>query len=116
MLAGDINALSDPSAILIDASMSKTLFGDADPMGKIIRLDNKDNFTVAGVYRDFPANSTFYEAKFFLPWSKYINQDQWVKDVAMDWSNQSWLCFAQLADNIDMDKESDKIRNIEPAV
>jgi len=38
MLEGNINGLNDPSAIIINASMAKTLFGDADPMGKIIRL------------------------------------------------------------------------------
>src|SRR6185312_16445889 len=44
MLKGNINALSDPSTILINASLAKTLFGDADPINKMIRLDNKDNY------------------------------------------------------------------------
>ena len=112
MEKGNINALTDPSSIIINASMAKALFGDADPMGKIIKLDNKDNFTVAGVFRDFPDNSTLSDAQYFLPWKKYITMDQWVKDAATSWSNQSWLCFAQLADNIDMDKETGKIKNV----
>jgi len=117
MIKGNINALSDPSSILITASLAKTLFGEADPIGKIIRLDNKDNFHVAGVFRDFPANSTFsdsryYETKYFLPWNKYVTMDQWVKDAAMDWNNRSWVCYAQLADHIDMDKEATKVQNV----
>lgn len=112
MLKGNINALSDPTAIIINASLSGTLFGSADPIGKIIRLDNKDNFKVAGVFQDFPDNSTLIDAKFFLPWKKYITADQWVKDAASDWYNQSWLCYAQVADNIDMDKETAKIKNV----
>ncbi|MBN9381501.1 MAG: ABC transporter permease [Chitinophagaceae bacterium] len=112
MLKGNINALNDPTAIIINASMSKTLFGDADPMGKIIRLDSKDNYKVAGVFRDFPDNTTLYDAKYFLPWKKYITTEQWVKDAATDWNDQSWLCFAQLADNIDMDKETERIKNV----
>ena len=58
MLKGNMNALSDPSSIIINASMAKTLFGEAEPIGKIIRLDNKDNYTVAGLFQDFPENST----------------------------------------------------------
>jgi len=112
MEKGNINALNDPSAIIINASMAKTLFGDADPMGKIIRLDSKDNYKVAGVFRDFPDNSTFFDSKYFLPWKKYVTTEQWVKDAAADWNNHSWLCFAQLADNIDMDKETGKIKNV----
>ncbi|HWK04438.1 MAG TPA: ABC transporter permease [Puia sp.] len=112
MLKGNINALNDPSAIIINASMAKTLFGNTDPMGKIIRLDNKDNYKVAGVFRDFPDNSTLNDAKYFLPWKKYVTTEQWVKDAATDWYDHSWLCFAQLAGNIDMDKETGKIKNV----
>ncbi|MES1219331.1 MAG: ABC transporter permease, partial [Bacteroidota bacterium] len=112
MLKGSIHALNDPSAIIINASMAKTLFGDADPMGKIIKLDSKDNFVVAGVCRNFPDNSTLTDAKYFLPWKKYVTTEQWVKDAAMDWNSRSWLCYAQLADNIDMDKETEKIKNV----
>ena len=115
MEKGNINALIDPSAIILSTSMAKTLFGDADPMGKIIKLDNKDNFTVAGVFKDFPDNSTLsalYEVKYFLPWKKYVTTEQWVKDAASDWYSRSWLCYAQLADNISMDKETEKIKNV----
>ena len=112
MLNGNIHALNDPSAIIVNASMAKTLFGDADPMGKTIRLDNNDNYTVGGVFRDFPENSTLYDSKYFLPWKKYITTEQWVKDAATHWNDHSWQCFAQLADNIDMDKETEKIKNV----
>ena len=112
MLKGNSNALNDPAAIIINSSMAKTLFGDADPLDKIIRLDSKDNYIVSGVFRDFPDNSTLYEAKYFLPWKKYVTTEQWVKDAVADWNNRSWQCFAQLADNIDMDKETGKIKNV----
>jgi len=115
MLKGNINALSDPSSIIISASMAKTLFGDADPMGQMIRLDNKDNYKVAGLFQDFPDNSTYsslYDIKYFLPWKKYVTMEQWVKDAATDWYSRSWLCYAQLADKIDMDKETEKIKNM----
>ncbi len=59
MLKGNINVLSDPSTIMINASLAKTLFGDADPIDKFIRLDNKDNYKVAGVFEDFPHNNDF---------------------------------------------------------
>ena len=122
MLKGNINALSDPSVIIINASLAKILFGDADPLGKTIRLDNNDNYTVAGVFRDFPNNNTttvsassfptLHDAKYFLPWKKYITTEQWVKDAVADWNNHSWQCFAELADKVDMDKETEKIKNV----
>ena len=79
MLKGNINALSDPSTILINASLAKTFFGDADPINKMIRLDNKDNYKVAGVFEDFPHNTTLYDSKLFLPWKKYITTEAMAK-------------------------------------
>jgi putative ABC transport system permease protein len=112
MSKGNINALSDPSTILINASLAKTLFGDADPINKMIRLDNKDNYKVAGVFEDFPRNTTLYDSKLFLPWKKYITTEDWIKNAATQWNNHSWQAFVQVADNINMDKETEKIKNV----
>ena len=112
MLTGNINALSDPSTILINASLAKTLFGDADPINKMIRLDNKDNYKVAGVFEDLPHNTTLYDTKLLLPWKKYITTEQWLKDAATQWNNHSWQAYAQVADNINMDKETKKIKDV----
>jgi len=112
MLDGNINGLNDPSSILVSASLAKTLFGNADPINKMIRLDNKDNYKVAGVFEDLPRNSTLYDTKFLLPWKKYITTEQWLKDAGTQWNNHSWQAFAQVADNIDMDKETKKIKDV----
>lgn len=112
MLKGNINALSDPSAILINASLAKTLFGNDDPLDKMIRLDNKDNYKVAGVFEDFPHNTTLYETKLFLSWKKYITTENWLKEAATQWNNHSWQAFVEVADNIDMDKETEKIKDV----
>ncbi len=112
MLSGDINALSDPSTILINASLAKTFFGDDDPINKTIRLDNKDDFKVAGVFEDFPRNTSLNDTKLFLPWKKYITTEEWLKNAATQWNNHSWQAFVQVADKIDMDKETEKIKDI----
>src|SRR5436190_12701796 len=112
MLKGNINALSDPSTILINASLAKTFFGDADPINKMIRLDNKDNYKVAGVFEDFPRNTSLYTTKLFLPWKKYITTEQWLKDAATQWNNHSWQAFVEVADNINMDRETEKIKDV----
>jgi putative ABC transport system permease protein len=112
MTKGNSNALSGPSAILINTSLAKTLFGNADAVNKIIRLDNKDNYKVAGVFEDFPHNTTLYDTKFFLPWKKYITTEEWLKNAAAQWNNHSWQAFVQVADHIDMNKETEKIKNV----
>jgi len=112
MLKGNIKALSDPSTILTNASLAKTLFGDADPINKLIRLDNKDSYKVAGVFEDFPHNTSLRDSKLFLPWKKYITTEEWLKNAATQWNNHSWQAFVEVADNINMDKETQKIKDV----
>lgn len=112
MKKGNINGLSDPSAILINASLAKTFFDDADPINKTIKLDNKENYKVVGVFEDFPHNTSLNDTKFLLPWKKYITTETWLKDAATQWNNHSWQAFVQIADNVDMDKVTAKIKNV----
>ena len=110
MLRGSRNGLQDPSSILISQSVSKALFGDADPMGKTILLDNKSNFKVSGVYEDIPSNSSLHDLSFLAPWDYYIKT--FIPErVLSDWGDNSWQMYVQLADRTDMNKISGKIKN-----
>jgi putative ABC transport system permease protein len=110
MLEGNRAALQDPSSILINESLSKTLFGNNDPINKIIRLDNKSELKVSGVFEDLPNNTSFHDAVFFLPWNKYLETQN--KDAQTQWGNHADWLFVQMNDNIDFDKTTAKIKNI----
>jgi len=110
MLKGNINALKDPSAILLCSRLAKTLFGSTDPINKTVRLDNRFDFKVAGVYEDFPRNTSLYYTKLLLPWDKYITTDNWLKEAMTHWGNHSWQCFVQVNDHGNISKTSDKIK------
>jgi ABC-type antimicrobial peptide transport system permease subunit len=112
MLKGKADALKDPSSIILTESLAKALFGNSDPMNKIVKLDNKLDFKVAGVYEDLPHNSNFYETKFFIPWDKYITTQDWLKEAQTQWGNHSWQTYVQLNDNVDFDKTTAKIKDI----
>ena len=61
------NALADIHSIVITEALAKKLFGTEDPINKIIRADNADNFTVTGVLKDLPYNTEF-RFEYLLPW------------------------------------------------
>jgi putative ABC transport system permease protein len=93
MVRGDRGALKDREAVLLSASLANTLFGNDDPMGKVIRLDNKQNVRVAGVYEDFSGNSSFSDYMFLGAWDLYAATE---KFDATEWDSNSWQLFAQL--------------------
>ncbi|SDG90467.1 ABC transporter permease [Chitinophaga filiformis] len=113
MLRGSQDALKDPSSILLSASTAAAYFGEEDPMGKTMRLDNKENLIVKGVYEDLPYNSSFSNIGFIAPWSVYVKNDvPWVKTSSDIWGSNSFLVYVKLADNVDMASASAKIAKL----
>lgn len=51
-------ALEAPHSLVITESMAEKYFGDAEPIGKTVSLDNRHEFTVTGVIEDIPVNSS----------------------------------------------------------
>jgi putative ABC transport system permease protein len=114
MLKGSAStALKEPRSILLSESIAKALFDEADPMNKIIKIDSKNNVKVTGVFEDLPFNSEFHQVKFYLTWSDYLADEGWVRESQQQWSNHSFQCFAQIAENTTMAGVSAKIRDVE---
>jgi len=51
--------LTSPNTIVLSESMAKKYFGDGNPIGEGITINNDQELTVTGVYRDMPSYSTF---------------------------------------------------------
>jgi ABC-type antimicrobial peptide transport system permease subunit len=112
MLEGSRSALKDPSSMLISETLAKALFGDKEPVGKIIKVDNRGSLKVAGVYAPLPANTTFANMDFIGPWDYYITSESWIKLVEPNWDSNSFQVLVQLADHADITKVSEKIKNV----
>src|SRR5665213_242348 len=111
-LHGNLKALTDPSSILIDQSLAAALFGTDDVVGKTVRMNNKYDFKVAGVYKDIPKNSSFNDTHVLMSWDKYMTTETWLKRAATQWDNHSFQIFVQMNDHVDMAKTSAKIELI----
>jgi putative ABC transport system permease protein len=114
MLKGTRAGLKDQASVLLSESVAQALFGDADPMDKIIKMDNKHDVRVTGVYEDLPYNTEFRDLSFIVPWDLYVNTQDWVKNAInnAEWNNNSWQVLAQISDNADFEAVSRKIKDI----
>jgi len=114
MLKGSYNGLDAPNSILLAASTAKAIFGDTDPVNKPVKIDNKLNVTVTGVYEDLPNNSDFKDLAFIAPWDLYITSENWLIRAQKDaqWDNNSFGVYVQLVDNSNLDALNKKIINI----
>jgi putative ABC transport system permease protein len=59
LVSGDKGTiLSDPNNMVISQEFAKKYFGDESPIGKSLLINNEDLFTVSGVFKNSPNNST----------------------------------------------------------
>jgi putative ABC transport system permease protein len=111
LLKGSRSALNDPKSILLSQSSARAFFGDEDPMGKMMKMDNNLDVKITGVYPDFPTNSTFSEVGFISPWELFVTS-QGLKSMTDPWRCNCFLGYTQLADHADIGKVSEKIKDI----
>lgn len=110
MIKGSRSALKDPSAVILAESVSKALFGNADPINKPLKLDDR-NLKVTGVYADLPANTTFNNQLFIASWEAFASSDE-VKQAANDWNHNSFQIFVQLSESANFAAVSAKITQL----
>ena len=59
LLAGDPQtALASPNQVVLSEETARKMFGNLNPMGQTIKLDNDRELTITGVFAEFPDNST----------------------------------------------------------
>jgi putative ABC transport system permease protein len=100
-------ALNDQHSIVLTEKTAKSLFGNDDPMGKVIKRDNRDNFTVTGVIKDIPANSRF-NFDCLLSWSVI----KYEKGRDLGWNDNSVLTFVMLKKNASYASASLKVKGL----
>lgn len=68
LLRGDAAALAEPNTVVLSEKLAHKYFGETDPMGKILREENRSDLRVVGVMRDLPEN-TDYKQEILASWA-----------------------------------------------
>lgn len=108
MVRGSWSALDDQQGIILSQSTAHALFGDADPLNKIVKVDTEMNLKVTGVYEDFPKNTKFDNVGFMGSWDYFLEKNRYMRDKK--WDNHAIWIYTELADNVDFKTASNAIR------
>lgn len=107
LVKGNVHtALKDPYAMVITEKLAKKMFGDEDPMGRIVKLDNWRDFMVTGVLKDLP-NNTQFDFEFLN--SAELKRVNGFFDT--DWGNVSIRTFLLLKPQASLAATNNKIKN-----
>jgi putative ABC transport system permease protein len=100
-------ALSEPYSIVISKSKAQKYFGDENPMGQTLIVENKYNFKVTGIMEDTPDNSTI-GVNIYVPitFAQVIDGGDYIDT----WYNCAFYNFVQLQKGTDYRAFNTKIK------
>ncbi|WP_282048440.1 ABC transporter permease [Maribacter aquivivus] len=108
LVQGDIaSVFSDVNSVVITETFAKKMFGDKDPIGEIVVIDNADTFKVTGILKNLPTNTDF-TFEFLVPWA-YLTQKGW-DDT--HWGNNSVATYVMLKKDVNFSDFSTKIKTL----
>ncbi len=90
-------ALKDPNSIVLTDDAAKAFFGNADPINKVLTIDNNRSVKVTAIVKRPPNNSTF-EFDWITPFN-YDDSD--TRHAMNEWINSSWNVFIQTVPGVD---------------
>ena len=108
LLQGDAaTVLSSPDNIVITQKLALKYFNGQNPIGKILRIENKRDYTVSGVAADVPDNSSL-KFDFVLPIQHCFEDNGW---MITGWGHYGPATYLTLRKDADIDKVNKKIKH-----
>lgn len=106
---GDLKtALASPGTLVITEKMARKYFGDANPLGKQLNFNNKQDYEIVAVAADIPANSHF---SFNFLTSLYSLGNFAATEHEQNWNNPEYTTWLLLRPGTDIAAFAAKIEN-----
>jgi putative ABC transport system permease protein len=106
MLKGNpFTALNETNSIVLTEETAQSLFGGEDAIGKILKLDNRETFTVTGILKDLPDNTRF-DFEYLLPYSSI----KYEEGEDLGWGDNSTPTYVMLKPDADYASATSKIK------
>ncbi len=100
LLQGEKNALDDPDGVVISERAAGRYFGNDDPVGKELIINNFERYTVKGIFKTIPRNSHI-QSDFFFSLERILAQNP---NLLNNWGYDYQHAYIQLAPDTDYKK------------
>jgi len=104
VVGNSVKALDDPFSVVVTESAAAKYFGNENPLGKVLNLDNRFDLTVTAVMRDVPDNSHL-QFGMLVPF-EMVERLGW--DIR-NWGFSMALTYLHLGDQVNVQAFEEKI-------
>ncbi|QHT70428.1 FtsX-like permease family protein [Rhodocytophaga rosea] len=100
-IAGNpVTALTEPNSVVLTRRSAEKFFGDQNPIGKVMKADNRINLKVTGLLEDSPAN-TDLKYDMFVSYSTHKDINPQYYKGNWGWINSATTCYVLLSEGFD---------------
>ncbi|MET0392201.1 MAG: ABC transporter permease [Chitinophagaceae bacterium] len=100
-------ALGSGRSLVLTETFARKLFGDAEALGQMVRIDSSASFMVTGIMKDLPHNTSF-DFEYIVPWS-YMKEVHWERP---DWESTDIQTFVMLRPGTSEESANARFANI----
>lgn len=100
------NAFRELHSVVIDETMAKQFFGNENPMGKSLKVNNEQDYIVTGVFKDLPKNSTL-QFRWLAPMANIDHKQPWMDMWGANWART----YVELEPNANLASVNRKLSN-----
>jgi len=100
LLQGDpITALAEPNMLVLTESMAKKYFGNENPMGKVLRVNQTTDVKITGIMKDVPLNSHF-KPDFLCSFASFANAVG-RQNLERNWGSNNYATYILVPERFD---------------
>ncbi|MFA9370498.1 MAG: ABC transporter permease [Labilibaculum antarcticum] len=100
------NPFKEVNSVVLTERLARKMFGDSDPIGRVIEINSKFNYQVSAVIQNPPKNSSI-TFDFILPFQFF--EKLWEYDLN-DWEANTFHTFIKVEDRIVSNQLSDQLK------
>lgn len=107
----DSTVLRDPFTMVVSESLGRKYFGDTDPVGRSLKTNGKQEYTITGVFKDVPGNTHLkFDALLSFPSLHKILGPKETEDLMTNWGWEGNYTYVELMPGTDVQALSEKIQ------
>jgi putative ABC transport system permease protein len=97
-------AFSQLHSLVISETMANKFFSSTNVVGKTLKVDNKQDYVIAGVFKDLPKNVSFY-FNWLAPFKTFLDKNKWLES----WGNNGIVTYVETEPNANITSINKKL-------
>jgi predicted permease len=98
------DAFTQLHSLVISEKMAAKFFGTTDVIGKTLKVDNKQDYIITGIFKDMPENVSF-SFQWLAPYKIFEDQNKWLQN----WGSNGIVTYVETQPNADINKINAKL-------